>query len=175
MGLLDSMFGGGTAIQLALDITTASPGGVVGGTVTLVGGKKPLRLTELAIRLVFVETTMQEDSALPKIDLREVSKQVVAAGVPLAPGASQSFTFRLTVPRDLPVSAHNVAFQVSAVADIPGVKDPSATQELRVVEASDDDNRKIPLEEIYGRFPGLRSRDEDQIADALYEFFLACY
>ena len=33
MGLLDSMFGGGTAVQLVLDTDTASPGGVVGGKV----------------------------------------------------------------------------------------------------------------------------------------------
>ena len=47
MGLLDSMFGGGTQLTLALDTTTSSPGSVVGGRVMLGGGQKPLKLTEL--------------------------------------------------------------------------------------------------------------------------------
>ncbi len=175
MGFLDSMFGGGTAIALALDTATASPGGVVGGKVTLVGGKKPLRLTDLSVRIIFVETTARDDSPLPQIDLREVAKQTVAAGTDLPPGSQQTFAFRMTVPDDLPPTAHNVSFQVSAVADIPGVKDPSATAELRVIEASENANHRLPLEEIYVRWPALRGTDEEPLADALYEFFLACY
>ena len=175
MGFLDSMFGGGTAIALALDTTTASPGGVVGGKVTLVGGNKPLRLTDLSIRIMFVETTMQDDSPLPKIDIREVAKQTVAAGTDLPPGSQQTFAFRVSVPHDLPPTAHNVTFQVSAVADIPGVKDPSASAELRVIEASENANHRLPLEEIYMRWPALRGTDEGPLGEALYEFFLACY
>src|SRR5437763_222028 len=45
MGLLDSMFGGGTNLALTLDTTTSSPGSVVGGRVMLGGGNKPLKLT----------------------------------------------------------------------------------------------------------------------------------
>lgn len=175
MGLLDSMFGGGRAIQMQLDTTTASPGSVVGGKVMLGGGKKPLRLTELKVALMFVQTTMKPDSALPSIDMREVTKQVVAAGTDIPPGSQQYFTFRLTVPSDLPPTANNVTFQVMAIADIPGVKDPSASAELRVVEASEDSNRRLPLEEIYARFPNLLAQNPDDVCDALYEFFLACY
>ncbi len=175
MGLLDSMFGGGTSVQIVLDTTTSSPGSVVGGRVTLVGGTKPLRLTELAVRLMFVQTTTNPDSALPNIDMREAAKQVVAAGTDIPPGSQQTLAFRITVPSDLPPTAHNVSFQVSAVADIPGVKDPSASAELRVIEASKNPNHHIPLEEIYSRFPGLRGGDEETTKSALYDFFLACY
>src|SRR5262245_17981388 len=125
MGLLDSMFGGGTAVGLVLDNTTTSPGSIVGGHVTLAGGKEPLRLTELAVRLMLVETTTDDESPLPNIELREVAKQVVAAGTPIAPGSQQTFAFRLTLPSDLPATSREVSFRVAAVADIPGVKDPS--------------------------------------------------
>jgi len=175
MGLLDSMFGGGTRMELTLDTTTASPGSVVGGRIVLYGGQKPLRVTELGVRLLFVSTTTNPDSALPNIDAREVAKQIVAAGGDLPPGAQQAYTFRLTVPSDLPPTAHNVSFTVTAFADIPGVKDPSASADLRVVEASKDKGRRMPLEEVVSRFPNLHSRDEEQLSDALYEFFLACY
>ena len=175
MGFLDSMFGGGTAVQLALDTQTSSPGSVVGGRVVLVGGNKPLRLTELAVRVMFVQTSMKADSPLPAIELREVAKQVVAAGADLAPGSQQTFTFRVTIPADAVPSAHDATYQVVATADIPSVKDPSASADLKVVEASKDKNHRLPLEQIYQRFPGLRGGDEESVAGALYDFFLACY
>lgn len=175
MGLLDSMFGGGTRIELTLDTTTASPGAVVGGRIALFGGTKVLRVTECGVRLLFVSTKMRPDSALPEIDARDVAKQVVAAGLALPPGSQQAYTFRLTIPSDLPPSATGISFTVLAFADIPGVKDPSASVEIRIVEASKDKGRRLPLDQIVARFPNLRSRDESQICDALNEFFLACY
>lgn len=175
MGLLDSMFGGGTAMNLALDTATSSPGSVVGGRVTLVGGNKPLRLTELKVSLLYVRVESREGQALPSIEAREVSKQVVAAGGDVPPGSQQTFTFRLTVPSDTVPTAHNVSYQVMACADIPGVKDPSAKADLNVIPADDNPNRRIPLDQIVARFPGLHAKDESQIADALHELFLACY
>jgi HEAT repeat protein len=175
MGLLDSMFGGGTEVSMQLDNMTASPGAVIGGRVMLMGGKKPFRVTELAVKLFFVKVTTQEGQTLPNIDAREVTKQVVAAAIDLPPGAQIPFTFRITVPSDLPPSAHNISFNVMAVADIPGIKDPSATVEVKIVEASADSNRRLPLHEVMGRFPGLQGRDEETVVKALYDFFLACY
>jgi HEAT repeat protein len=175
MGLLDSMFGGGTGVSMQLDNMTASPGAVIGGRVMLMGGKKPFRVTELAVKLFFVKVTTQEGQTLPNIDAREVTKQVVAAAIDLPPGAQIPFTFRITVPSDLPPSAHNISFNVMAVADIPGIKDPSATVEVKIVEASADSNRRLPLHEVMGRFPGLQGRDEETVVKALYDFFLACY
>jgi len=175
MGLLDSMFGGGTRLDLTLDTPISSPGSVVGGRVVLTGGEKPLRLTELAVRLLFVRVQTREGQTLPDVDAREVTKQVVAASGQIPPRAQQVFAFRITVPSDLPPSAHNVSFQVIATADIPGVKDPSATADLKVVEASKDKDHRLPLEQVLARFPGLHSVDEKDVCDALYELFLACY
>ncbi|HEX7665961.1 MAG TPA: HEAT repeat domain-containing protein [Polyangiaceae bacterium] len=175
MGLLDSMFGGGTKLDLTLDTTTSSPGSVIGGKVMLTGGQKPLRLTELKVSLLFVKVQTKEGQALPDIDARVVTHQVVAAGGDIPAGSQQVFTFRLTVPSDLPPTAHNISFNVVANADIPGVKDPSAKQDLKVVEATKDKNHRLPLAEIEARFPNLRSQNEDQLCDALYDFFLACY
>ncbi len=175
MGLLDSMFGGGTNLALTLDTTTSSPGSVVGGRVVLGGGTKPLKLTELKVSLLYVRVQTREGQSLPDIDAREVAHQVVAAGGDVPPGSRQDFTFRLTVPGDLPPTAHNVSFQVVATADIPSVKDPSAKADLKVVEASKNPNRRIPLAEIEARFKNLRSQNEEELVEALREFFLACY
>jgi len=169
------MFGGGTQLTLALDTTTSSPGSVVGGRVMLGGGQKPLKLTELKVSLLYVRVQTREGQSLPDIDAREVAHQVVAAGGDIAPGSQQQFAFRITVPGDLPPSAHNVSYNVVATADIPSVKDPSAKAELKVVEASKNANHRIPLHEIEARFPNLRSQDEDSLCDALRDFFLACY
>ena len=169
------MFGGGTNLSLTLDTTTSSPGSVVGGRVVLGGGNKPLKLTELKVSLLYVRVQSREGQALPDIDAREVAHQVVAAGGDVPPGSQQQFTFRLTVPGDLPPSAHNVSYDVVATADIPSVKDPSAKASLKVVEASRNPNHRLPLAEIEARFQHLRSQDEDLLCDALREFFLACY
>ena len=175
MGLLDSMFGGGTGLAITLDTTTSSPGSVIGGKVLLTGGKKPLKLTELKVSLLFVKVQTKEGQALPDIDARVVASQVVAASGDIPPGSQQSFSFRITVPGDLPPSAHNISFNVVANADIPGVKDPSAKAELKIVEASKDKNHRIPLNEIEARWPNLRSQNEDDLIEALRDFFLACY
>lgn len=175
MGLLDSMFGGGTSLALTLDVPQASAGGVVGGKVYLTGGKKPLKLTELQVKLLYVRVTARDDSPLPDIDTRILFAQTIAAGEDLPPGAQKQFAFRFTVPHDTETTAHNVSYKVLASADIPSVKDPSADVELRVVDADDDQSRLLPLEEVFNRFPDLRSSNEDSQCDALRELYSACY
>lgn len=175
MGLLDSMFGGGTSLALTLDTAISSPGSVIGGQVVLGGGKKPLKLTKLEVSLLYVRVQTREGEALPNIDARAVARQTLAAGGDVAPGSQQAFTFRLTVPGDLPPSAHNVSYQVVANADIPGVKDPSAKADLKVIAASKHSDRRLPLADIEARFVNLRSPNEDELCEALRELFLACY
>ncbi len=175
MGLLDSMFGGGTRLELTLDTATASPGSVIGGRIVLFGGQKPLTVTECGVRLLFVSTKTRPDSALPEIIAKDVAKQIVAGGIALMPGSQQVYTFRLSVPDDLPTSGTGVSFTVLAFADIPGIKDPSASVEIRVVDASKDKGRRISLDDVIARFPNLHSRDEEPLCDALNDFFLACY
>ncbi len=175
MGLLDSMFGGGTKLELSLDTPQASAGGVVGGKIALYGGKKPLKVTELTVKLLYVCVTSRDDSPLPDIDTRVLLTQTVAAGEDLPPGSQKAFTFRFTVPHGTETTAHNVSYKVLASADIPGVKDPGADAELRVVDADEDEHRLLPLEEVFGRFPGLRSSNEEELKDALRDLFLECY
>ena len=175
MGLLDAMFGGGTDLRLALDRPQGSPGGVVGGKVWLTGGKKPLKLTNLRVHLIYVSVQSNDEGGLPNIDTRVVGEQVVAAGMDLPPGAQHEFSFRITVPPDTLPSAHNVSYKVQAVADIPSVKDPSAEADLKVVPADKNEHFAMPLPEVFGRFPGLQSQNEDELCDALYELFLECY
>jgi hypothetical protein len=175
MGLLDSMFGGGTSLNLTLDTPTASPGSVVSGRIDLGGGKKPLTLNELSVRFVYVHVETKPGETLPKIDIRELTKQVVAAAGQIPAGSQQQFTFRLTVPYELPNTAHNTSFQVIAQADIPGVKDPTAKVDVKVVAASKDKTRRLPLAEVVSRFPGLQSNDEEALKDALRQLHVACY
>ena len=175
MGLLDSMFGGGTSLTLSLETPQASAGGVVGGKITLVGGKKPLKLTELTVKLLYVCVTSRDDSPLPNIDTRVLLTQTVAAGEDLPPGVQKQYAFRFTLPHGTETTAHNVSYKVLATADIPSVKDPGADAELRVVDADEDEHRLLPLEEVFGRFPGLRSSNEGELVDAPRDLFLACY
>ena len=169
------MFGGGTKLDLVLDAPTASPGSVVSGRIDLGGGKKPLQLKELNVRFLYVRVETRPGQTLPNIEAKELTRLVIAAGVPVAPGSQQQFTFRLTVPASLPPTAHNVSFQIVATEDIPGIKDPTAKVDVKVVEASKDKTRRLPLPEVLARFPDLQSHDEEALKKALYELHLACY
>lgn len=174
MGLLDSMFGGGTSLSLTLDRPQGSPGGVLGGSVVLIGGKKPMKLTTLRVHLLYVNVESQ-DEGFPKIDTRVIGEQVVAAGLDLVPGGQYPFTFRLSIPHDTYPSAHNTSYRVQAVADIPGVKDPCDEQDLRVVPAEANAHFAMPIHEVIARFPGLQSHDEEALCKALTDLFLECY
>src|SRR5690348_1177361 len=70
MGLLDKMFGGGTNLTLALDTGMIPEGGTLSGNITLSGGKKPLKLTALKVRLVYVKVTPVPNQTLPKIEIQ---------------------------------------------------------------------------------------------------------
>ena len=175
MGLLDSMFGGGTAISLTLDRPTGSPGGVVGGNVVLTGGKKPLKLTKLRAHLIYVSVQSNEEGGLPAVDARVIGEQVLAAGVDLAPGGSYPFSFRLTIPYDTMPSAYNTSYKIQVVADIPTVKDPTAEADFKVVEADRDQHRSLPYNEVLAQFPGLQAQHEEPLCDALNKLFLECY
>ena len=59
MGFLDKMFGGGTNLTLKLDTNMIPEGGTLAGKVTLSGGKKPLKLTSLKVRLVYVKARLE--------------------------------------------------------------------------------------------------------------------
>lgn len=176
MGLFGSMFGGGASLQLGLDVTQGSPGGVVAGRIQLNGGTGPLRLTTLKVRLGLVSVQSNGDSAFPAVDVKVIAEQTLAAAMAVPPGAQFPFTFRLTVPHGTQPTGYGVSYKVLAVADMPGVMDPTADTELTIVDASSDEQRVLPLHEVQARFPGLQEHlDEDKLCSALYDLKLACY
>jgi HEAT repeat protein len=172
MGLLDKLFGGGTKLDLKLDMDKLPPGGTVAGTITLTGGKKPLRLTQLKVDLVCVRVTTKEGQALPSIDLQVLMSNVLASDRELAPGSLNKFEFRSKLPDDLKPDA---TYKVLAAADIPGVKDPGADVALTILGTDRSAFSAIKSrlgmadseDEVLGRYPGLTSRDEDELESAL--------
>lgn len=174
MGLLDRLFGGGTKLELRLDMDKLPPGGTVAGTVSLSGGKKPLRLAELKVELVCVRVVTREGQALPSVNLQVLTSDVLAGDRELAPGSLHKFGFRHKLPDDLKPDA---TYKVMARADIPGVKDPGADVALTIIST---DRSAFSLvksrlgladseDEVLGRYPGLTSRDEHELRRALHE------
>ena len=180
MGLLDKLFGGGTKLDLKLDMDKLPPGGTVAGAVTLTGGKKPLRLTQLKVDLVCVQVTTTEGQALPSISLQVLMSNTLASDRELAPGSMNKFEFRHKLPEDL---KHDATYKVIASADIPGVKDPSADVALTILRADRSALGAIKSrlgmadseDEVLGRFPGLTSRDEGELESALSELQCEAY
>lgn len=172
MGLLDKLFGGGTKLDLKLDMDKLPPGGTVAGTITLTGGKKPLRLTQLKVDLVCVRVTTKEGQSLPSVDLQVLMSNVLASDRELAPASLSKFEFRHKLPDDLKPDA---TYKVIAAADIPGVKDPSADVTLTIISTDRSAFSAIKSRlgvadsesEVLGAYPGLTSRDEDELEEAL--------
>ncbi len=175
MGLLNKMFGGGTGVEVHLDATQVPVGGILSGRATVRGGKKDLQLTALNVRLLYVHTESQDDSPLPKIDIRILIDNTVAGNVALPAGAEQQYPFQITIPAGTEPTAHNVSYQVLVAADIPKVKDPTAKVELKVIEATTEDGDMLSADEIFSRWPALRGTAEQPLVDALHDFRNECY
>ncbi|MBI5544692.1 MAG: HEAT repeat domain-containing protein [Deltaproteobacteria bacterium] len=182
MGLLDSLFGGGTKLDLKLDTNLIPEGGTLSGAITLSGGKKPLELKALKVRLVYVKVTPVEGQPLPKIDLQVLLDNTLISNQPLPPASLNKYEFSFPVPKGTDPKG---TYKVIASADIPKVKDPSAEAELKVIGPSDPQARpglfgglikgKASKEDILGQFPGLLSRDEDELCNALNDLLCASY
>lgn len=179
MGLLSKLFGGGTELELKLDLDKIPVGGTVAGTLTLTGGKKPLKLTALKVDVVAVLIESKDGSALPTIDVKVLTSNVVAQGRDLAPGSRNKFEFRYKLPDDLNPDA---TYKVMATADIPGVKDPSAEAALTVIGGRSSFGAiKSALgmsageDDILAQFPGLTSGDAEELESALHELQCEAY
>lgn len=181
MGLLDSLFGGGTKLDLKLDTNMIPEGGTLSGTLTLSGGKKPLKLTALKVRLVYVKVETVPGQSLPKIELQVLLDNTVISNQDLPPASLQKYDFSFVVPKGTDPKG---TYKVLAVADIPGVKDPSADAELKVIPPSSGASggglfglfKGSPSkEEILGQFQQLMSRDEDELLDGLRDLRCAAY
>jgi HEAT repeat protein len=164
MGFLDKMFGGGTNLTLKLDTNMIPEGGTLAGKITLSGGKKPLKLTALKVRLVYVKVSTVPGQSLPKIELQNLLDNTVISNQDLAPASLNEYPFSLNVPTGTDPKG---TYKVIVSADIPGVKDPSADQELKVIAPNADGassgmfgglfRGKPSEEEILARFPPLMS------------------
>lgn len=182
MGLLHTLFGGGTKLDLSLDGAEVPEGGLLSGTAVLTGGKKPLKLTALKVRLLYVSVQTKPGSALPAIDTRILLDNTVAANEQLPAGSVQRYPFSLTIPTGTQPSAHNVSYKVQVQADIPGVKDPTETADFKVVAAQSRNflgmatgAASATAEELFRRFPGLRSAEEEPLLEALGELVIESY
>ena len=182
MGLLDKMFGGGTQLTMNLDAPMIPEGGTLAGSLTLSGGKKPLKLTALKVRLVYVKVTTVPGQSLPKIEMANLLDNTVVSNQDLAPASLNSYKFSFAVPTGTDPKG---TYKVIAVADIPGVKDPSADVDLKVIGPTSEGANpglfgglfkgKPKEEEIMGRFQGLMSTDEDKLCGALNDLLCAAY
>jgi HEAT repeats/SpoOM protein len=181
MGLLDKMFGGGTNLELRLDTEKIPEGGTLSGTVSISGGKKPLELTSLKVRLVYVKVEKRDDSPLPSIDLQVLLDNTIVSNGKLPPGSLQKFDFSFKVPTGTDPSGE---YRVIAVADIPKVKDPTAEAKLKIISPESAGasqgmfsrlTGKSSEDQVLAQFPGLMSTDEDEQTDALRDLTCAAY
>jgi hypothetical protein len=173
MGLMNALFGGGTKLELKLDAGEVPAGGQLSGQITVQGGKKPLTVTSLFVRLLLVSVKTKEGSAVPDIDTRLLVDSTIASNDPLPPGEVKKYSFRFPVPTGLEPSGLSTSYTVMAQADIPGVADPKADTKLKIVEGRGDG--LLTVDAICERFPGLRSADEDELTSALNSLHNACY
>ena len=182
MGLLDSLFGGGTKLDLKLDTNMIPEGGTLAGTITLSGGKKPLKLTALKVRLLYVKVETRPGETMPKVEMQVLLDNTVVANRDLPPASLNKFEFAFQVPTGTDPKG---TYKVIATADIPSVKDPSAEAELKVISPQSEGARpglfggllkgRPKQEQILGQFPGLMSRDEDELCSALNDLLCAAY
>ena len=169
MGFFDfiaSLFGGGAKIALDLDGERIPVGGFLSGKAIVTGAPKDCVADVVKVQLVYVRTEQKEDSVLPEIDMRVLVDQVIANNVALAANEEKTIDFTLTVPGGTEPTAHNVAYQAKATADIKGLKDPSAVVKLEVYEG-EGEGAGLTAEGLYGRWPALRGTETEPLVDAL--------
>lgn len=179
MGFIQKLFGGGTKLELTLDAKQIPEGGLLSGKIHVHGGKKPLTITELKVRLIYVRVETVKGQSMPKIDLKILIDNTIASNDALPAGEVRDYNFTLSVPTGTDPKG---TYRVAAVADIPGVMDPKAEADLKItpaVERGVFGFAKGPAastaDQILGRFPGLRATEESQLLDALHQVHMACY
>jgi hypothetical protein len=173
MGLLNTLFGGGTKLQLKLDASEVPAGGQLSGQVTVQGGKKPLKISSVFVRLLHVTVHSKPDQTVPEVKVQLLVDSVIATNDELPPGVEKKYSFRFPVPTGLEPTAHSVSYTVLAQADIPGVADPKEDVKLKIVASRG--GGLLSLDDIKARYPGLDSPDEDTLEDALQSLDCDCY
>lgn len=139
MGFLDSLLGmfgiGQPKVSLQIDRAEAGRGGLVSGTVTVEGGRRPLPVTAFVAKIVReTKRKTEQGTSTDRTTLREESAP--QGGQVIEPGGSMRWSFVLQVPADTAPSGGDVSYKVEASLDCPGW-DPSAEQALTVTSAID--------------------------------------
>lgn len=168
MGFFDfvkSMFGGGAKLEVRLDATEVPVGGILSGQAILTGASKPYPVTSVKVRLYYVAVEAQDDSPVPKIDMRALLDQTLAADDHIGAKEEKTYSFNLQIPRGTQPSAHNVSYECHVLADIPGIKDASGKAKLKVVESGEAG--AVDVDDLYARWPALRGSQERPLVDAL--------
>lgn len=162
---LSSIFGGGAKVEMSLEADRVPVGGILSGKATVTGAPKPATITSLKVRLLYVHVESQPDSALPKIDTRILIDHTIVANVALGAGEKIEHSFTLTIPPGTQPTGTGVSYNVMVVADIPGMKDPNAKKELKVIEGAA--GGAASADALFGRWPALRGTAEQPLLDAL--------
>lgn len=168
MGFFDfvkSMFGGGAKMEVRLDATEVPVGGILSGQATLTGAGKPYPVTSVKVRLYYVSVETQEDSPVPKVDMRVLLDNTVAANDTIGAKEEKTYSFNFTIPSGTEPSAHNVSYECHVLADIPGIKDAVGKAKLKVIEA--EDAGAVGVDDLFARWPALRGSQERPLIDAL--------
>lgn len=170
MGMMDfvmSLFGvGACKMEVKLDAAQVPVGGILSGKAVLLGGARPYPVNSVNVKLLYVLVESQPDSALPKIDTRILVDNAVATNAEIAANGRNEYEFTLQIPGGTEPTAHNCSYQVLVTADIPGLKDPSAKADLKVVEAAEG-APSLDLGAIYARWPALKGTAEHPLAQAI--------
>ncbi len=172
MGFFDfvkSMFGiGGCKMEVELDAQQVAVGGVLAGRCRVIGADKEYPLTSVNVRLLYVSVQSKEDSAIPDIETRILVDNVLATNEVIPANGKREYDFTVQIPGGTEPTAHNVSYSVLVVADIPGLKDPSAKTDLKVVEA-EEGAQATDLASLYSRWPALQGTAEQPLIDALWD------
>lgn len=160
-----SLFGGGASMEVRLDATEVPVGGILSGQATLTGANKPYPVTEVRVRLYYVSVETQQESMVPKIDMRVLLNNTVAANDTIGARQRKTYSFTFTIPRGTQPSAPGVSYECHVQADIPGIKDAIGMAKLRVLAA--EDAGALGVDDLYARWPALRGNQERPLLDAL--------
>ncbi len=134
MGFLDSLLGmfgiGQPKVSLQIDRAQSGRGGLISGTVTVEGGRRPLPVTAFVAKLIREKKVKTEQgTSTERQTLREESAP--QGGQVIEPGGSMRWSFVLQVPADTAPTGGDVTYKIEASLDCPGW-DPSSEQALNV-------------------------------------------
>ena len=98
--------------------------------------------------------------------MRVLIDNSVANNEHLSANQTKEWNFTFGIPAGTEPTGTGVSYLVKVVADIPGIKDPSAKADLKVKE-QEEGGANLTLDGLYARWPALRGTAEQPLVDAL--------